>query len=133
MEHKNYLIQDNITTLNLVNYQIAELLRIKEELEKKICELIQHPDDGTKSYIYDKYKVTITTGYIYSLDKDEWAANSNNLPKCFNPVRERLSYDLDKNIIRDCEKYGSQQEIALMSKIISKKPKKLHLKLTAAI
>src|SRR5437868_11338654 len=40
-----------------------------------------------------------------------------------------ISYELDKDIIRDAERYASADELKLLSQIITKKPKKLHVKL----
>lgn len=75
----------------------------------------------------------VTTGYNYTLDKDEYEVVCCRLPDCFNPVKKRISYDLDKKIIKSCEKYGSSEEVLLMSQMISKKPKKLHIKITAGV
>lgn len=122
-------IQELSLTLENVNYQIAELSRIKEELEIKLNNIIKHPDEGQKSYIYGKYKITITSGYNYTLNKEEYLTLGSRLPECFNPVKERIAYDLDKKIIKDCEKYGSNEERLLLSDIICKKPKKLHIKI----
>lgn len=126
-------IVDYAKTLNKINYEIAELARIKEELEARLCALLEHGDDGSKSYVCDKYKVTVTTGYNYTLNKEEYVTIGSRIPACFNPVREKLSYELDKKIIRDAEKYGSSEELNLLAQIISKKPKKLHVSIKAAI
>lgn len=130
---KQDCMKETITTLNLVNYQVAELLRIKEELEARLCSLFEHGDDHSKTYTFNKHKVTITTGYNYSLDKDEYIVLRSKIPSCFNPVKERIAYDLDKSVIRDCEKYCSPEELELISQFITKKPKKLHVKVSAAV
>ena len=121
------------STLENINYQMAELARIKEALEQQLFIKIGHGEDGSKSYIHGKYKVTVTTGYNYTLNKDEYLVMGSHLPKCFDPVIQRIAYDLDKSVIKDCEKYGSPSELKLLSDIISKKPKKLHVKITSAI
>jgi len=126
-------IIDITKTLNTINYQVAELSRIKEELEIQLNALIEHPEDGSKTYVCGKYKVTITSGFNYSLNKEEYEILSCNLPECFNPVRKKVAYELDKSVIRDAEKYGSQEEINLMSQFISKKPKKLHIRISAGV
>ena len=130
---KDAVMKDTVTTLNLVNYQVAELLRIKEELEARLAALFEHGDDYSKTYTFNKYKITVTTGYNYTLNKDEYIQMRARLPVCFNPVKERIAYDLDKAVIKDCEKYGSSDEIELLSQMIIKKPKKLHVKLGAAV
>lgn len=126
-------LKDNLTTLNLVNFQIAELCRIKEELEARISALFEHGDDGSKTYTFDKFKVTVKTGWNYTLDKNEYEIIGSRLPECFNPVRKRVAYDLDKQVIRDAEKYASPEELKLLSQIISKKPSKLSVTLKAGL
>ena len=126
-------IIDVANTLNNVNFQIAELLRIKEELDARLNALLEHGDDGSKTYVVNKFKVTITSGYNYTLNKNEYELMGNRFPSCFNPVKKRVSYDLDKSIIKDCEKYGSAADLEIMSSVISKKPKKLHIKITAGL
>ena len=126
-------IKDLAQTLNLVNYQIADLSKIKAEIENKLFKLLDHPDDCSKTYTQDKFKITITTGYNYTLDKDEYSVLKDRLPACFNPVTEKISYQIDKKVIREAEKYGSSADLDLLGKIVSKKPKKLHVKISAAV
>ena len=126
-------LNDLISTLNTVNYQIAELSRIKESLEPRVAELLQHGEDGSKTYVCGKHKVTVKTSWIYTLNKEEYVTMGARLPACFNPVTTRMSYDLNKSIIRDAEKYGSAEELQLLSTMISKKPAKLSIKLSAGI
>ena len=132
MEQREQIIE-YAKTLNIINYEIAELARIKEELEARLSALLEHSDDGSRTYICDKYKVTVTSGYNYTLNKEEFMAIASRLPQCFNPVRQKMSYEIDKSIIRDAEKYGSAEELQLLAQVISKKPKKLHIKISAAV
>jgi len=126
-------IKDNVATLNLINYQIAELNRIKEELEARVCALLEHGDEGSKTYIADKYKVTVSTGYNYTLDKEEYEIIASRLSPKFDPVTKRIAYDLDKSIIKDIEKYGNADDLAVLASFVSKKPKKLHVKIFAGV
>lgn len=132
-QDKNEVITDNVRTLELVNYQIAELTRIKEELEARVCALLEHGDEGSKSYTHGKWKVTVTTGYNYSLNKEEWDIIGSRVPACFNFVTQRISYDLNKKVIKDAEKYATPDELLLISQALVKKPKKLHLKITQGV
>lgn len=120
-------------TLNMINFEIAELARIKEELEARLCALLQHGDDGSKSYIINKFKVTLKTGYNYTLNKEEYMIMGSRLPQCFNPVKQVMKYELDKSVIRDAEKYASPEELNLLAQVISKKPAKLHIAIKAAV
>ena len=131
--HRDDEIQDLVSTLNNVNFQLAELARIKEVLEPKLAVLLQHGEDGSKSYIAGKFKVTVTTGFNYTLNKEEYTINSSRLPQCFNFVKQRVAYDIDKATLRDAEKYASAAELELIASMVSKKAKKLHIKLTAGI
>lgn len=129
---KDTAIKDCVTSLNLINYQVAELLRIKEELELRLSSLLDHPEEKQKTYTVDKFSVIVSTGYIYSLDKDEYEAIGSRLPDEFNPVKIRTSFDLDKKIIHEAEKYASSEDLNVLSQIISKKPKKLHVRITSS-
>lgn len=124
---------DLINTLNNINYQLAELSRIKETIEPRVAELLQHGDDGSKTYTAGKFKVTAKTGYIYSLNKEEYTINAARLPACFNFVKQRISFDIDKSVLRDAEKYASAEELELIATMVSKKPSKLNIKITAGI
>ncbi len=126
-------IKDCVNTLNLINYQLAELMRIKEELEARLNALFEHGDEGQKTYVCDKFKVTIKSGYNYSLNKEEYESIGSRLPAQFNPVKQRIAYDLDKKIIRDAEKYASQEDMQVLSSIITKKPAKLNVKIAAGV
>lgn len=141
-------IKETLNTLNLVNYQIAELARIKEELESRVCALVEHGDDGQKTYTIGKFKATVSTGYIYSLDKSEYEMNRGRLQSCFDPVKVKTVYEVDKSIIRDLDLYGSEDEKGLIfgkrvvdesgrqtieGGFIKSKPKKLHVRLSAGV
>lgn len=119
--------------LNIIAYQIAELARIKEHLEAKLCNILQHGDDYSKTYNVGKFKVTCRTGFIYSLDKEEYAIIGSRLPKIFNPVKSKISYEIDKNVMREAEKYASQEELNLLAQVISKKPSKLSISVKAGV
>ena len=130
---KDIAIKDAITTLNLINFQMAELARIKEELESRLNTLFEHAEEGQKTYTYDKWKITIKSGYNYSLNKEEYESVGSRLPKQFNPVTERIAYDINKNIVRDAEKYAGKDDLELLCQFISKKPSKLNIKITAGV
>lgn len=133
MMDKHDEIQDLISTLNLINYQVAELLRIKEELEPRVASLLGHGADGSKTYTEGRYKVTCKSGFIYTLNKEEFEVNGSRLPACFKIVRQRVAYDIDKNAVKDIEKYGSVDDLNILATFVSKKPSKLNIKITAGV
>ena len=130
---RNDELQDLISTLNSINYQVAELLRIKEELEPRVAKLLEHGDDGSKTYTAGRYKVTCKSGWIYSLNKEEYEINGARMPACFKVVKQRIAYDVDKNAIKDIEKYGNADDLNLLASFVSKKPSKLNIKITAGV
>src|SRR5882762_5981134 len=131
--NKDVAITDALTTLNMISYQVAELLRIKEELEARVNALLEHPEDVQKTYTHGKFKVTLKSGYIYSLNKEEYESIGSRLPAQFDPVRKRISYDLDKRIIREAEKYASKEDLEILGSMVSKKNAKLNVKITSGV
>ena len=95
--------------------------------------LLEHGDDYSKTYLCNKFKVTVKTSYIYTLDKDEFEVMGSLLPSRFNPVTKKTAFHLDKQIIRDAEKYCSEEELKLFNSMISKKPAKLSISIKAGI
>lgn len=130
---KEDYIEDIAKSLNLCNYQIAELTRIKEELEKRLAAALEHGDEGQKTYVCGKYKLQLTTGWNYTLDKEEYGLMKGHIPKELDPVKERVAYDIDKKVIRENWKYASADDLVLLNKIISTNPKKLSVKIMAGI
>jgi|ERR1017187_775622 hypothetical protein len=134
---------DYLTALNKTNFQIAELCRIKEELEKRVSALFEHSDDLSRTYLAGKYKVTITTGYNYSLNKDEYEILSSLVPECFNPVNKRIAYDLNKKVLKQVSMYGDEKTKALVfgklvdgnidGGFIKSSPKKINVKIVAGV
>lgn len=130
---KEDYIEDIAKTLNLCNYQLAELTRVKEELEQRLAASLEHGDEGQKTYICGKYKIQVTTGFNYTLDKEEYALMKSRINNDFDPVKERIAFDIDKKVIRDNWKYASAQDLLLLNKIIITNPKKLAVKVMAAV
>lgn len=125
------MLKDNVLTLKLINYQIADLLRAKARMEAEICALLEHGEEGSQTYEVGSDKVTVTTGWNYTLNKEEWESIGSRLPEEFNPVRVRMAYDLDKKILRKAEMYASAEDLMILADVIEKKPKKLNVKVSA--
>lgn len=124
-------IADKVQALELIGYQVAELLRIKEALEEQVRELVGH-DDVQKTYLFGRYKVTIKAGMNYSLNKEEFESIGKRLPECFNPVTKVMKYELNKKIIREAYLYGSTQDKEILDAIIIARPAKLNIVVSAA-
>ena len=126
-------IVDFIKTLEQVNYQIAELKRMKEEIESIIIKTLDHNLEGSKTYEVEKYAVTVKTEMIYTLDKENYLLLRDTLNPKFDPVVERVRYDVNKKVMRDAQEYASQDDLLLLAECISKKPAKPNVKIGAAI
>jgi hypothetical protein len=126
MQMQNLLLE-NIETLNTVNYQIAELKRIKDELEQKIQHELKHDLTGQKTYHVDKFDVVVKTGLNYTVNKDEYEVAANHIPACFNPVKIQQVYKVDTKIIEDIDKFASEDEKKLIESFITTKPSKLNV------
>ena len=127
------LLEDNVKALDFCNFQIAEILDIKQKLELKIIEGLEHTYEGSKTYEVGKHKVTVKTDYIYSLDKEEYQVYKSKIPAEFNPVRESIKYEVDKRLMRKAEEYASKDDMMLMSNFITTKPAKANVKIGANI
>lgn len=126
-------IKEDITTLNLVNFQIAELQEIKAKIEHRLAVSFEHGDDYSKTYTCGKYKLTISSGFNFTLDKDEFLILESRIPEPFSGiVRKRMAFDIDKTALREAEKYASADELNLIAQFINKKPKKLSVSVKAA-
>lgn len=126
-------IQDTAKTLNQINYQIAELTRMKEELEQRLSATLEHKEEGQQTYIEGRWKITVKTGFNYSLDKEEYESIGRRLPAQFDPVNKIVKYELNKKIIRDAYTYGSKHDIEILDQIIKKKPAKLSVTIGSAV
>ncbi len=108
------------------------MLRIKEALEEQVRELIGHEADCQRTYLAGRFKVTIKTGFNYSLNKDEYESIGKRLPECFNPVHKVMKYELNKKIIREAYLYGSAQDKDILDAIIVARPSKLSVVIGSA-
>jgi hypothetical protein len=129
----NQLLEDNVKALDFVNFQIAELLDIKQKLELKIIDGIGHNYEGSRTYEVGKHKVTIKTDLIYSLDKEEYQIYKSQIPSEFNPIKESIKYEVDKRIMKKCDEYASKDDMMMLSNFITTKPAKANVKIGANI
>lgn len=115
-------LESNISELQEVNKQLARLLVRKEELTNMIVSGMNHNHEGQKTYEYNVWKVEIKTPVTYVLDKKLY--ESAKLPQKFNPVKESISYSIDKGL---CEKYmldAPAKVKEVLAQLINKKPGK---------
>ena len=130
---KQQEIIDTAKTLDRIAYEMAELARIKEELDKRLAALLEHGDEGQRTYIEGKYKVVVKSGYNFSLDKEKYEMLSRHLNSSIDPVKKVTKYELDKKVLRESYLHASDKELQILDEIITKKPAKLSVTITAGI
>lgn len=122
-EREHYL-DLSIKELNKINSQLAKLLNRKNELIEIIIGALGHEHEGQKSYEYGVWKIEIKTPHVYSLNKKLYESGEYKIPKKFNPIKESVSYSIDKRL---CDLYilEAPEEVrdALVN-LIDKKPGK---------
>ena len=117
-------LSDNIKELEKVNKQLARLSLRKEELTDSIISAMGHQHEGQRSYEYEVWKVEIKTPFVYSLNKKLYESGSVTLPDNFNPIKEAVSYSVDKAL---CDKYlvdAPKKVRDALIELIDKKPGK---------
>lgn len=130
---KTDYILDMIKTLNTVNYQLADLKKVKEDLEAKLCEVIGHDKYGQEQYEYGRYKVVIKTGLNYSIDTEEYEIVKNRIPVQFDVVRKSTKYEIDKKRFEEANKYADHDTLELLNTLITAKPSKLNVTIKAGV
>lgn len=113
-----------IKELEKINKQIARLTLKKEELTNVIISGMKHHHEGQRTYECGQWKVEIKTPFIYALNKKLYQSGQIKLPSNFNPIKESISYSIDKGL---CDKYmvdaPAKVKTALIE-LIEKKPGK---------
>jgi hypothetical protein len=117
-------LADSIKELERLNKQLAKLNLRKEELTGLIICSLEHDHEGQKLYEYDVWKIEVKTPFVYSLNKKRYESGDIKLPDNFNPIKESVSYSVDKRL---CEKYmmdAPKKVRDALAELIDKKPGK---------
>jgi hypothetical protein len=117
-------LKEYIKELEKVNKQLAKLTLRKEELTDMIISAMSHNHEGQRTYEYDVWKVEIKTPITYCLNKRLYESGSIALPDSFNPIKESVSYSIDKGL---CDKYmldAPKKVKDALAELIDKKPGK---------
>lgn len=123
-QERQEVLERSIQELESLNRKLAKFIVRKEELTNEIIGAIGHQHEGQKSYEYDVWKIEIKTPFIYSLNKKCYESHEFNLPEKFNPIKEAVSYTIDKRL---CDKYITEapKEVRdTLAQLIDKKPGK---------
>ncbi len=117
-------LNSSVKELDKINKKIAELLVRKEELTEIIIGALGHEHEGQKSYQYNAWKIEVKTPFVYSLDKKKYESGQFKLPKKYNPIKESISYSIDKKMC-DHLMHDAPEEIRdTLIDLIDKKPGK---------
>lgn len=117
-------LKNSIKELEKVNKQLAKLTLRKEELTDMIISGMSHNHEGQRTYEYDTWKIEIKTPITYALNKKLYESGSIKLPDNFNPIKESVSYSIDKGL---CDKYmidAPKKVKEALAELIDKKPGK---------
>lgn len=123
LERQQYL-EESIKELECVNKKLAKLLVRKEELTEQVIGAIGHEHEGQRSYDYNIWKIEVKTPFVYSLNKKRYESGEIKLPPQFNPVKESVSYSIDKRL---CDQYmleAPKKVRDALAELIDKKPGK---------
>lgn len=115
---------DSVKELEKVNKQLAKLLVRKEELTDMIIGSLDHNHEGQKTYEYGVWKIEVKTPFVYSLNKKLYESGDIKLPDNFNPIKESVSYSVDKKL---CDQYMADAPKKVrdaLAELIDKKPGK---------
>jgi hypothetical protein len=124
-EHKQeQCFVDSVKELEKVNKQLAKLLVRKEELTNTIIAALDHEHEGQKTYEYDVWKIEVKTPFVYSLNKKLYESGSVKLPDDFNPIKESVSYSVDKRLCDQYMKNAPKKVRDALIELIDKKPGK---------
>ena len=130
---KEDAIVETAQVLERLAYEIADLSRCKEELEKHMAALLEHGDEGQRTYIEGRYKITCKTGWNWTLNKEKYEMIGRQLDSKLDPVQKVTKYELNKKIIRDAYASGSERDIQILDEILTKKAAKLSVTIGAGI
>ena len=121
---QEHCFSESITELQKINKQLAKLTLRKEELTQQIIGALEHEHEGQKTYEYGTWKIEVKTPFVYSLNKKLYESGSIKLPEHFNPVKESISYSVDKRL---CDQYMQEAPKKVrdaLAELIDKKPGK---------
>lgn len=133
LEEKEYQLCESLKTLDAVNRKIARLMKIKEEMTENIIEALEHDHEGQRTYEYDVWKIEVKTPFIYTLNKKLYECGDFDIPKEFNPVKESISYTIDKKLAESALVEAPEDVKDMLVELIDKKPGKPSVTLKARV
>lgn len=117
-------LDEGIKELKSIDKKLAKLLLKKEELTQVVIGALGHQHEGQKTYEHGTWKIEVKTPFIYSLNKGLYESGEINLPENFNPIKQSVSYSIDKRL---CDQYlqaAPEPVRDVLVQLIEKKPGK---------
>lgn len=124
------VISDLISHIRLCNHEIEQFNIDKQKSEQQLKILLEHQKEGAGTYQHKNYKITVTTGRNFSLDKDKYADYLMGLDRIdsrYTIAKQITKFELNIKAIKTLELYGTQKDRELMNSFISSSEKKLHV------
>lgn len=115
---------ESVQELECINQKIAALSLRKEELVQVIIGALGHYHEGQKTYDYGKWKIEVKTPFTYCLNKKLYESGDINIPEEFNPIKQSISYSIDKRLCDQYLQYAPPPVKDALIELIDKKPGK---------
>jgi len=125
LDEREYTLEESVKKLDLINKRIAKLTLEKEDLTKIIIAALGHNKPGQATYQVNEYKVTCKTPSIYSLDTRAYKNGDVYLPKEFNPIKESVTYTVDKKLFDDYFNLAPESVRESLVQLVTVKPGKM--------
>ena len=126
------LVKDLIDHIQQCNDDISSLSLAKQHSEHKLKDMLCHTKHGSHTHEFLDYKITITTGSNFTLDKNafyEYLTGHEKIDSKFDIVKQITKYDINPKAIKNLDMFGTNRDIALKDTFIKQNEKKLHVKI----
>lgn len=124
IDDQGHYLEASISELNKVNKKIAALQLVKEDITDKLIAALGHTHEGQKTYEHMVWNIEVKTPCFYSLDKRLYASGTYKLPADYNPVKESISYSIDKKLCDRFLMHAPQEIKSVLCELIEKRPGK---------
>ena len=122
-----------VRELESINENLARLKLEKEEVEASIIAAIGHDYEGSKTYEVRDRSITIKTESIYALDKKAYISGDYYLPPEFDPVLQKVSYEVNKKLYNSFYASSPFSVRQILDTLIEKKAAKPNVSLKVRI
>lgn len=128
----SHLIKDLIVHIQQCSHDIERISLDKQASEQRLKEMLGHTKHGSHTHEFLDYKITVTTGSNFTLDKNAFAdylMGDRKIDSRYDVVKPVSSYEINKKALTNLDMFGSQADIELKNKFIRQSDKKLHIRI----